>query len=61
MLVQILLQGPMGLQRLGAAEYSALPTGPVDAIPKLCKRIYRILELSGYARMDLRLGKNGKV
>lgn len=38
-----------------------LPTGLVDAIPKLCKRIYRILELSGYARMDLRLGKDGKV
>ena len=38
-----------------------LPAGMADAIPKLCKRIYRILDLSGYARMDLRLGKDGKV
>jgi D-alanine-D-alanine ligase len=38
-----------------------LPAGSADAIPKLCKRIYRILDLSGYARMDLRLGKDGKV
>lgn len=38
-----------------------LPAGLDDAIPKLCKRIYRILDLSGYARMDLRLAKDGKV
>lgn len=38
-----------------------LPAGLVDAIPKLCKRVYRILEITGYARMDLRLGKDGKV
>ena len=38
-----------------------LPTGLADAIPKLCKRIYRILDLSGYARMDLRLSKDGKL
>jgi D-alanine-D-alanine ligase len=38
-----------------------LPAGMADAIPKLCKRIYRILDMSGYARMDLRLGKDGKV
>jgi D-alanine-D-alanine ligase len=36
-----------------------LPAGMADAIPILGKRIYRILELSGYARMDLRLGKDG--
>jgi len=36
-----------------------LPAGMADAIPKLGKRIYRILELSGYARMDLRLSKDG--
>jgi D-alanine-D-alanine ligase len=38
-----------------------LPAGMTDAIPKLCKRIYRILDLSGYARMDLRLSKDGRV
>ena len=38
-----------------------LPSGMAEAIPKLCKRIYRILDLSGYARMDLRLNKDGKV
>jgi D-alanine-D-alanine ligase len=36
-----------------------LPIGMADALPKLGKRIYRILELSGYARMDLRLTKDG--
>jgi D-alanine-D-alanine ligase len=38
-----------------------LPGGVADYVPKLCKRIYRILELSSYARMDLRLGTDGKV
>ncbi|MEJ2346767.1 MAG: ATP-grasp domain-containing protein [Gammaproteobacteria bacterium] len=38
-----------------------LPAGVADYVPKLCKRIYRILELSSYARMDLRLGTDGKV
>ena len=38
-----------------------LPAGMAEAIPRLCKRIYRILDLSGYARMDLRLSKDGKV
>jgi D-alanine-D-alanine ligase len=30
-------------------------------VPHLCKRIYRILNLSGYARMDLRLAEDGQV
>lgn len=38
-----------------------LPAGLSERIPKLCKRIYRILELSGYARLDLRLDGNGQV
>ncbi|MCC6303252.1 MAG: ATP-grasp domain-containing protein [Gammaproteobacteria bacterium] len=38
-----------------------LPAGMAEAIPKLCKRIYRILDLSGYARIDLRLNREGKV
>ena len=32
-----------------------------DRIPKLCKRIYRILELSGYARFDLRLQRDNQI
>jgi D-alanine-D-alanine ligase len=39
----------------------ALLAGMAEAIPKLCKRIYRTLDLSGYARIDLRLNKDGKV
>jgi D-alanine-D-alanine ligase len=30
-------------------------------VVKLCKRIYRILELSGYARIDLRLTPPGEL
>jgi D-alanine-D-alanine ligase len=32
-----------------------------DRIPKLCKRIYRVLGLSGYARFDLRLQRDGQI
>ncbi|HEX7008650.1 MAG TPA: ATP-grasp domain-containing protein [Phycisphaeraceae bacterium] len=38
-----------------------LPEGLERQIPRLCKRIYRALSLSGYARMDLRLAPNGQV
>jgi D-alanine-D-alanine ligase len=38
-----------------------LPAGMAEAISKLCKRIYRNLDLSGYARVDLRLNKDGIV
>jgi len=38
-----------------------LPDGVVGRIEKLCKRVYRILELSGYARMDFRLTEDGRV
>ncbi|MGD9729017.1 MAG: ATP-grasp domain-containing protein [Nitrospiraceae bacterium] len=38
-----------------------LPAGMTEAIPRLCKRIYRTLDLSGYARIDLRLNQDGKV
>lgn len=30
-------------------------------ISRICKRVYRALEMSGYARMDLRLGENGEI
>jgi D-alanine-D-alanine ligase len=38
-----------------------LPTGVGERIARLCKRVYRTLSLSGYARMDLRLAPNGRI
>jgi D-alanine-D-alanine ligase len=38
-----------------------LPDAQADAIQHLCKRAFRALELSGYARIDLRLEENGNV
>ena len=43
----------------GAAK--GLPEAKRDAIQHLCKRVYRILGLNGYARLDLRLDHNGKI
>ena len=37
------------------------PDGAIEQIGHLCKRVYRALELSGYARIDLRLDREGKV
>ena len=45
--------------RTSAAE--DLPPGAEERIVKLCKRAYRLLSLSGYARMDLRLAPNGRI
>ena len=38
-----------------------LPEAQAEAIQHLCKRAFRALELSGYARIDLRLEENGNV
>jgi D-alanine-D-alanine ligase len=38
-----------------------LPEGVTERIQHLCKRAYRALELSGYARVDLRLDDAGNV
>jgi D-alanine-D-alanine ligase len=38
-----------------------LPDGLAEHIQHMCKRIYRTLDLSGYARIDLRLDEQGKV
>ena len=38
-----------------------LPEPKSDEIQHLCKRAYRALELSGYARIDLRLDEAGNV
>ncbi len=45
--------------KTGAAK--DLPDGVADRIVKLSKRVYRILGLTGYARMDFRLAKDGKL
>ena len=39
----------------------ALPDGLEIAIGKMAKRVYRSLEISGYARIDMRLDEAGKV
>jgi D-alanine-D-alanine ligase len=38
-----------------------LPDELVTRIQRVCKRIYRTLQLSGYARIDLRLDEQGRV
>jgi len=38
-----------------------LPTGTAEQINKMCTSIYRVLKMSGYARIDLRLAPDGKV
>ena len=38
-----------------------LPDSLVGLVKNLCKRIYRVLELTGYARIDLRLDPEGKI
>jgi len=38
-----------------------LPNGLAEKIVKICKRTYRALELTGYARIDLRLTEDGRV
>ena len=42
------------------AEASDLPDGLAEMIQRLAKRAYRTLELSGYARLDLRLDADGR-
>jgi D-alanine-D-alanine ligase len=50
-------------KRLGVTTRAAedLPPQLPAQLPRLCKRIYRTLNLSGYARMDLRLSESGEV
>jgi D-alanine-D-alanine ligase len=42
-------------------DEAKLPDGMADRIGQLAKRVYRALDLSGYARIDLRLGSTGQV
>lgn len=38
-----------------------LPPGMPEQLARMCTRMYRVLKLSGYARVDLRLAPDGKV
>jgi D-alanine-D-alanine ligase len=40
---------------------AGLPDDRVEQIHRLCKRVFRTLDLSGYARVDLRLDNEGRV
>jgi D-alanine-D-alanine ligase len=42
-------------------EAKDLPEGEAAKILDICKRVYRTLMLSGYARIDLRLAEDGRV
>jgi len=47
--------------RITSDEAKDLAEGQAEAIQALCKRVYRALLLSGYARIDLRLSETGRV
>lgn len=51
-------QAKLGIQTGPAKD---LPDGLPEEISKLAKRIYRVLGLSGYARIDMRLTEEGRV
>lgn len=51
-------QKDLGIVTEAAGDLTA---SMVDRISRLCKRVYRILCLSGYARMDLRMTDDGRV
>lgn len=38
-----------------------LPQGAEEQIIRIAKRVYRVLEMSGYARLDLRLAADGRI
>ena len=46
---------------IDTASAKGIPDTTLSQIQNLCRRVYRILELSGYARIDLRLDAEGKV
>ena len=54
---------PKYQEKMGVStgEAKDLPKDAADRIQHICRRVYRILELSGYARIDLRLDGEGHV
>jgi D-alanine-D-alanine ligase len=51
-------QKKMGIETRAARK---LPSGAEEQIIRLCKRVYRVLCMSGYGRMDLRMTDEGRV
>jgi D-alanine-D-alanine ligase len=47
--------------RIMTGEARDLPPDVLKGITSVCKRVYRILGLSGYARIDLRLRGDGRI
>ncbi len=47
--------------RINSGPAKNLPADVLKNITSVCKRVYRNLELSGYARIDLRLREDGRV
>jgi D-alanine-D-alanine ligase len=46
---------------IATGQARSLPDGTADQIQHISRRVYRVLELSGYARVDLRLDEAGRV
>jgi len=46
---------------ISTQQAKGLPEGMEEKIYKLCRRLYKALSLSGYARMDLRLTSGGRI
>ena len=47
--------------KISSHRAEGLPDGAAEEIVRMCTRMYRVLRLTGYARMDLRLSPEGKV
>jgi D-alanine-D-alanine ligase len=47
--------------KITSRQAEGLPNGMTDKLQHLAKRVFRILGLNGYARIDLRLDAQGKV
>ncbi|MEM9021941.1 MAG: D-alanine--D-alanine ligase [Planctomycetota bacterium] len=47
--------------KLKTGPAKALPESVTETLPRLAKRVYRALQLSGYARLDFRLSPEGKL
>jgi D-alanine-D-alanine ligase len=54
---------PQYQEKLGVKTGPArdLPPGMEERIAHVCRRIYRVLEMSGYARIDMRLSQDGRL
>lgn len=54
---------PKYQERMGidTGKATDLPAGVAELIDRLSRRVYKVLQLSGYGRVDLRLDDNGNV